>query len=330
MKKIVALALALGMTTCLFASCGDSTDDTTTTSTIATTTTGDTSTSQTTGNGGTETSSTASSGTTATTIRKDPIQFADDDMVDSVAYGYYCKVLRDETVKNARERLHDLTMQIINADFANKALKDAAQKWLDTYTNAADNDAAAAAYIVELEKSDVPVCKQIVNEKAYLPYSVLATAEVRGLAVSGWKNDRATANIVIDKEYTIRDGAGNPLTTLPILQVGVGQGIVTFQQKVETVEIPVGVVEIEYSAFSQCTNLKSVSLPEGLTTIGRMAFWNCKSLESIVIPDTVTEIGQYAFSDCVNLKTASIPECFKDQVSNIFDGCPNVVITYTK
>jgi hypothetical protein len=62
-----------------------------------------------------------------------------------------------------------------------------------------------------------------------------------------------------------------------------------------------------------------------------MAFWNCTSLETVVIPSTVTEIGKYAFSDCVNLKSATLPASFesqKDLVANIFDGCPDVVITY--
>jgi hypothetical protein len=60
-----------------------------------------------------------------------------------------------------------------------------------------------------------------------------------------------------------------------------------------------------------------------------MAFWNCKSLETVVIPSTVTEIGSYAFSDCTSLKSVTLPARFESQAANIFDGCPNVVITYT-
>ncbi len=240
MKKVVATVLALGMTALLFAACTKPAD-TTTDGTPAVTTTGDSST-------------TTAETTTAieTTTGKQKIEFADEDMVDSVDYGYYCKVLRDDK------------------------------------------------------------------------------GEILGLAVSGWKSDDAAAKIVIDSEYTFVDNMGVQ-STLPIVQVGVGQGVVTFQSKLESVEIASGVTKIANKAFPGCTKLTSVTIPEGVTSIGEMAFWNCTSLESIVIPSTVTEIGKYAFSDCINLKSATLPARFEGQadlIANIFDGCPNVAITY--
>ena len=239
MKKVIATVLALGMTTLLFAACNNP-SDTTTENTPAVTTTGDASV------------TTTEATTVETTTAKPRIEFADEDMVDNVAYGYYCKILRD------------------------------------------DNN------------------------------------EIIGMAVSGWKNDDAKADIAFDSEYTFVDNVGVQ-STLKIVQVGVGQGVVTFQSKLESVVIPAGVTKIANKAFPGCTKLTSVTLPEGLTSIGEMAFWNCTSLESVVIPSTVTEIGKYAFSDCVNLKSVSLPASFKGQtdvVANIFDGCPDVVITY--
>lgn len=154
--------------------------------------------------------------------------------------------------------------------------------------------------------------------------------EAYALAVSGWKTEDATADMVIDAEYTFRDSMG-VLHTLPVVQVGVGQGVpaINFQSKLETVTIAAGVTKIANKAFPQCTKLKTLTLPEGLTSIGDMAFWNCKSLETVVIPSTVTEIGSYAFSDCTSLKSVTLPARFESQAANIFDGCPNVVITYT-
>lgn len=240
MKKVIATVLALGMTTLLFAACNN-TSETTTDSTSAVTTVGDAS---------TTTAETTQAQETTTT--KSIIEFADEDMVDNVAYNYYCKILRDEN------------------------------------------------------------------------------NEIIGLAVSGWKNDEVRSSIEFDSDYTFVDKKGVP-ATLKIVQVGVGQGVVTFQSKLESVVIPAGVTKIANKAFPGCTKLKSVTLPEGLTSIGEMAFWNCTSLESVVVPSTVTEIGKYAFSDCVNLKSVTLPASFESQpelVANIFDGCPNVVITY--
>ena len=240
MKKVIATVLALGMTTLLFAACNNTSETTENTTTEVTTTV--------------DASSTPAETTSAqeTTTTKPKIEFADEDMIDDISYGYYCKILRDEN------------------------------------------------------------------------------GEITGMAVSGWKDSEAKANIEFDAQYTFVDKVGNPIT-LDIVQVGVGQGVVTFQDVLESVVIPEGVTKIANNAFTACTKLKSVTIPEGVTSIGRMAFWNCRALESVVIPSTVTEIGSYAFSDCVNLKSVTLPKSFESQadvVANIFDGCTNVVITY--
>ena len=153
--------------------------------------------------------------------------------------------------------------------------------------------------------------------------------EILGFAVHGWKNDSKAADLVIAPEYVVRDKTTGAVATYPVIQVGVGQGVISFQTEIETLTIPVGVTKVANTAFAQCTNLQSVSLPEGLTTIGRMAFWHCDSLTSVVIPSTVTEIGNYAFANCTSLKSVTLPAAFADQVDNIFSGCSeDLVITY--
>ncbi len=241
MKKAVALILALGMTALLFAACGESASTTTAGTTVNTTTVS--------GENPPETTTTGTPVET-TTANQGPLVFADEDMIDSVSFGYFCKVLRDEN------------------------------------------------------------------------------GEVLGLAATGWKSEKASINIVFESKYSTRDAVGNVIE-LPLIQVGVGQGLVSFQGRLETVVIEEGVTKIGNKAFPGCSKLKSVTLPDGLLSIGEMAFWNCGALESIEIPSTVTEIGKYAFSDCVNLKSVTIPERFRSQEANLFDGCPNVVITYT-
>ena len=154
--------------------------------------------------------------------------------------------------------------------------------------------------------------------------------QILGFAVHGWKNDSKAADLVIDAEYTVQDKTTGAVATYPVIQVGVGQGIISFQTEIESLTIPVGVQKIANKAFPQCTNLQTVSLPEGLTSIGNMAFWRCTSLTSIEIPSTVTEIGNMAFANCTSLKSVSIPSRFEGQVENIFSGCSaDLVITYT-
>lgn len=138
--------------------------------------------------------------------------------------------------------------------------------------------------------------------------------KIIGVAIFNWKQEKASANLVFDSEYVL-DGV-----TYPVTQIGVGQGILSFQDKLESITVPSSVISIEKKAFSFCTSLKTITLSEGLEEIGEMAFWACKSLESISIPSTVTEIGKNAFSGCENLKSIKIPRRFENQINTIFMG----------
>ena len=150
------------------------------------------------------------------------------------------------------------------------------------------------------------------------------TNNVVGVAIFNWKQDKATDTIVFDSEYTMKDGS-----KYPVLQIGVGQGILSFQNELKSVTVPASVTKIAKKAFSFCTELSTLNLSEGLESIGEMAFWACKSLESVSIPSTVTEIGTNAFAGCENLKSVTLPRAFESQIANIFEGCPaDMVITY--
>ena len=59
---------------------------------------------------------------------------------------------------------------------------------------------------------------------------------------------------------------------------------------------------IKASAFKNCKSLKTITLPGSLTTIGKTAFYNCTSLDSIIIPNSVTSLGDNTFENCTNLK----------------------------
>ena len=69
-----------------------------------------------------------------------------------------------------------------------------------------------------------------------------------------------------------------------------------------TVEGGSALVEIGYSAFSNCSELVSFSLQEGLVTIGEFAFANCVKLLEIDVPASVQSLGTYAFRNtaCYN------------------------------
>ena len=138
--------------------------------------------------------------------------------------------------------------------------------------------------------------------------------EIIGVAVFSWKQEKAAANLIFDSEYVLNG------VSYPVTQIGVGQGILSFQSQLESIRVPESVRSIEKKAFSFCASLKTVTLSEGLEEIGEMAFWACKALEHVSIPSTVTEIGKNAFAGCENLKSVRIPRRFENQIENIFFG----------
>ena len=94
---------------------------------------------------------------------------------------------------------------------------------------------------------------------------------------------------------------------LPVTRIGGG----VFQSsKITGVEIPASIIEIDESAFDNCSALQYVTIEEGsqLKKIGSNAFSNCPSLTEFTIPASVTTIGGFAFSDCKNLEKLTFEE----------------------
>lgn len=61
--------------------------------------------------------------------------------------------------------------------------------------------------------------------------------------------------------------------------------------------LPLGLTEIQVSAFEGSKAFSSVDLPDGLTAIGSRAFANCSGLMLVYIPDSVRSIGDNVFEN---------------------------------
>ena len=62
---------------------------------------------------------------------------------------------------------------------------------------------------------------------------------------------------------------------------------------------------ISWSAFENCTSLKTVTLNSKLEEIGDFAFRNT-GIETITVPPKVTYVGDAAFDDCRHLKSVIV------------------------
>lgn len=79
------------------------------------------------------------------------------------------------------------------------------------------------------------------------------------------------------------------------------------RKKIEKIEIPEGVKEIEQYAFYESDQLKNVKLPVTLEKIGYCAFYHCSALQEITIPVNVKKIDTYSFKLCTGLKKINWP-----------------------
>lgn len=65
--------------------------------------------------------------------------------------------------------------------------------------------------------------------------------------------------------------------------------------------IPSGITEIHYYAFSKCATLTNIVIPDSLTAINGYIFENCTNLASVFVPDSVKTIHGKAFGGCISL-----------------------------
>ncbi len=88
--------------------------------------------------------------------------------------------------------------------------------------------------------------------------------------------------------------------------------------------LPNGVMEIDDSAFSECSSLAgTLTLPKSLKTIGNYVFNNCSGfIGNLTIPSSVKAIGAFAFSSCSGFTgNLILPENLESLGYSTFSGC---------
>ena len=91
--------------------------------------------------------------------------------------------------------------------------------------------------------------------------------------------------------------------------------------RITSVTVEDGVINIGSYLFYGCTALESVSIAPSVATIGDYAFYGCTALESIVIPSGVATIGNDAFASCTSLSSVTLPDRQMTIGDYAFNGC---------
>lgn len=203
-----------------------------------------------------------------------------------------------------------------------------------TETTPAETTTTSAARFTEVKDGDFSY--RILKDDDGKYYAV---------AVINWSgSDEA---LVVPSSYTYK-GTTYDVTTIGVLgNIGGSNGLMSVKEltipstvktinsvaffsalKLEKINFSEGLESIGEMAFWLCGSLKELTLPSTLKEIGQNAFQGCESIESITVPSSVTTIGAGAFSGCSSLKTITLPEAFRAQEAELFNGSPNVQITY--
>ena len=111
-----------------------------------------------------------------------------------------------------------------------------------------------------------------------------------------------------------------------------GKGVITFDdnitvigytafnnnQRLISIEIPYGVIEIGALAFNNCPNLSIIKIPDSVEIIGNRAMSYLPNLQSIILPKQLKSIDTNAFANCTSLKEVHMPENINQLGASIF------------
>lgn len=142
--------------------------------------------------------------------------------------------------------------------------------------------------------------KAVAANEDYFEWDMFETSKITGYSEEGLKQ----------KEITI-----------PARCKKIDYAALQGNHTVEKVYFESNDIELDTSAFKDCTALKYIELPKGITEICEAMFWMCSSLENIIIPDSVTKIGNQAFYSCENLKTVKMGNSVTEIGREAFSSC---------
>ena len=101
--------------------------------------------------------------------------------------------------------------------------------------------------------------------------------------------DRSSSYVTIPSTITV-DGKSYAV-------VSIGEKAFWDNDKLQSVTIEDGVLDIKMAAFYYCRYLRSVKLPATLKSVGSYAFWKSLSLSTIYIPASLTDLSAKAFTE---------------------------------
>lgn len=89
----------------------------------------------------------------------------------------------------------------------------------------------------------------------------------------------------------------------------------------EILELPRGVIAIDFSGFAFCNGIKKVIIPDTVSRICASAFRNMRDLEEVEVLGAVKVIPRECFYGCVKLKKVTLSPYLEKIEEHAFQGC---------
>ena len=133
-----------------------------------------------------------------------------------------------------------------------------------------------------------------------------------------------------DKTELIQYPAGNTgnIYVVPNSVTSIGDGALSYCDRLTSITIGNGVMSIGEEAFYNCTGLISITIPDSVTNIGTYAFQNCTRLTSVIIGNGVRSIGDLVFYGCTGLTSVTIPDSVTSIGDGAFEDCSSLTDVY--
>lgn len=180
-----------------------------------------------------------------------------------------------------------------------------------------------------LKSLHLPSTLTTIGERALPGLSVFQNDNVQTLTVAEGNPRFAVQNgVLLDMEsntarYAFDAKKGS--VVIPPRSTRVASDIMGFRT-VETVSLPLSVLEIQDGAFEECVSLRHLQLPPTLKHIGKSAFAHCISLEVLQLPAALETIDAWAFYDCSSLREIHFPDNIKAIDMTAFNCVGNPVV----
>lgn len=192
----------------------------------------------------------------------------------------------------------------------------------------------AFARCTSLKEVTFPEVLEMISERAFegdaaleeiiLPVNV---TEIRG---GTFKNCTSLAKLEAPGLRVIKNGA---FTNTGFTQLNIPDGVQEIDynafsecQKMTKVEIPGSVTNMEDGCFAKCSTLEEVQFDGGMEKIPKECFSDCGRLKTVVFPYGVKKLEQNLFRNCTALTDVTVPKTVEELEDNIFSYPKNITM----